>query len=70
MLLPSFASIYLKTACKVTNAIIVRKILKLSCCLVLLDFVVGLIFLILYLSNSDKSMIIFTLVVFIVLDGI
>ena len=70
MLLPSFAGIYLKSACKVTNAIIVRKILKLNCCLLAFNFVVGLMLYMLYLSNSEKNLIVFTCVVLILADGI
>jgi len=70
MLIASSMGIFLKMNCKVNSAVLVHKSLRLICCLILLDFVVGLILTMLYLWNSDTSLIIFTLFFLIVADGI
>jgi len=70
MLVSSSIGIFLKTTCKVNSAVTAHKSLRLILWLILLDLAFGLILTMLYLSNSDTSLIIFTLVILIVADSI
>jgi len=70
MLVSSSIGFFLKTTCKVNSAVFAQKSLRLIFWLILIDFALGLILTMLYLSNSEASEIIFTLVILIVTDGI